>query len=160
MVEKKEQPKKKQRNAKGQFIKGNSESKGRPVGSKNKSGNIRDRLKEQLMPFLENIGEYLIQVKQQEGTKEMLYAAEKFAPYCIPKLSAMSLSADMDRPISEEQRLLELNDMYTKKELSINFKQMTVVENKVDKVAAANDPDYDPDFDVEAFLKKKYKDDK
>ena len=154
MAEEKKNPKK-ERNSKGQFVKGNKASKGRPMGSKNKAGNIRDRLKEQLEPFINNIGELLMKVKQEEGTKEMLTLAEKYMPYCWPKFSAMSLSADMDRPISEEQRLVELNDMYTKKELSINFKQMTVVDNNATKVAAENDPDYDPDFDVEAFLKKR-----
>ena len=104
------------------------------MGSKNKAGNIRDRLKEQLEPIVNNIGEYLLKVKQEEGTKEMLALAEKYMPYCWPKFSSMSLSADMDRPISEEQRLVELNDMYTKKELSINFKQMTVVDNNAAKM--------------------------
>lgn len=155
MAEDSKQKSSKQRNAKGQFVKGHKSSGGRPMGSKNKAGNIRDRLKEQLEPIVNNIGEYLLKVKEEEGTKEMLALAEKYMPYCWPKFSSMSLSADMDRPISEEQRLVELNDMYTKKELSINFKQMTVVDNNAAKVAGDNDPDYDPDFDVEAFLKKR-----
>ena len=154
MAEEKKQKPSKQRNAKGQFVKGNSASKGRPVGSKNKAGNVRDRLKDQVEPYIDNIQELLIEVKKQEGTKEMLSLVEKFMPYFMPKFSAVSLSADMDRPISEEQRLVELNDMYTKKELSINFKQMTVVDGNAAK-AAENDPDFDPDFDVEAFLKKR-----
>ena len=156
MTEGKEQ-KKKDRNAKGQFVKGRTKTGGRKMGTPNKNGNIRDRLKEQVEPYIDAIGELLIQVKQQEGTKEMLYLVEKFMPYFQPKYSAVSLSADMDRPINEEQRLIELNDMYTKKELSINFKQMTVVNNNA-KIAGDNDLDYDPDFDVEAFLRNKYKD--
>ena len=154
MSEEKE-TKKSERNAKGQFTKGHKKTGGRKLGTGNRNGNVRDRLKEQVEPFVEKISELLARVQKEEGTKEMLTLVEKFMPYFMPKYSAVALSADMDRPISEEQRLVELNDMYTKKELSINFKQMAVVDNNAAKVAGENDPDYDPDFDVEAFLKKR-----
>jgi hypothetical protein len=155
MPDKKNDTQKRERNSKGQFTKGHKKAGGRKLGTGNRSGNVRDRLKEQVEPFVDNINEYLMKVKTEEGTKEMLYLVEKFMPYFMPKYSAVALSADMDRPISEEQRLVELNDMYTKKELSINYKQMTVVDNNAAKVAGDNDPDYDPNFDVEAFLKKR-----
>ena len=155
MSDQKNDSKKPGLNAKGQFTKGHKKAGGRKLGTGNRNGNVRDRLKEQVEPFVDNISELLMKVKQEEGTKEMLTLVEKFMPYFMPKYSAVALSADMDRPISEEQRLVELNDMYTKKELSINFKQMTVVDNNAAKVAGDNDPDYDPDFDVEAFLKKR-----
>lgn len=153
--EKTNKEKSKERNARGQFVKGNHASNGRPKGSKNKCGNVRDRLKEQVEPYVDSIGELLMKVKQEEGTKEMLTLVEKFMPYFMPKFSALSLSADMDRPISEEQRLVELNERYTQKELSINFKQLTVVDNNTSKTAGDVDADYDPNFDVEAFLKKR-----
>ena len=156
MSEEKE-TKKSERNAKGQFTKGHKKTGGRKLGTGNRNGNVRDRLKEQVEPFVEKISELLARVQKEEGTKEMLTLVEKFMPYFMPKYSAVALSADMDRPISEEQRLVELNDMYTKKELSINFKQMTVVDNNAAKMAGDNDPDYDPDFDVEEFLKKRVK---
>ena len=155
MSDKKDNTAKPKRNAKGQFAKGHVKVGGRKMGTPNRNGNVRDRLKEQVEPYVDQIGELLMRVKQEEGTKEMLALVEKFMPYFMPKFSAVSLSADMDRPISEEQRLVELNDMYTKKELSINFKQMTVVDNNAAKAAADNDADYDPNFDVEAFLKKR-----
>ena len=155
MPDSKDKSEKPKRNSKGQFVKGHTKVGGRKLGTGNRNGNVRDRLKDQVEPFVDNIGELLMKVKQEEGTKEMLSLVEKFMPYFMPKYSAVALSADMDRPISEEQRLVELNDMYTKKELSINFKQMTVVDNNAAKAAVESDNDYDPNFDVEAFLKKR-----
>ena len=153
MPDNKDKSTKSERNAKGQFTKGHKKAGGRKMGVGNRNGNVRDRLKEQVEPYVDHIAELLMEVKQQEGTKEMLTLVEKFMPYFMPKFSAVSLSADMDRPISEEQRLVELNEKYTKKELSINLKQMTVVDNDAAKAAGEDDPDYDPNFDVEAYLK-------
>lgn len=134
---------------KGKFKKGHKKVGGRAAGTKNRNSNIRDRLKEQVEPFIENIAENLVKVQKEEGTAAMLSLQEKFMPYFMPKLQSMSLSADQDRPISEEERLLELDGMYTKKELSINFKTMTVVNN--DKMRGA-DPDSDEDdFDLSIF---------
>lgn len=145
--EKKE--KKASRDANGRFTKGHAKEGGRTAGTKNKTTNIRDQLKQQLQPILDNLGKYLLAVKSQDGMSEMLKTAEKFMPYYLPKLSSMSLSADQDRPISEEQRLTELDALYTKKELSINFKSMTMVNN--DKLRLS-DPDNDEDdFDLSIF---------
>lgn len=147
--EEKKEKKKSSRDANGRFTKGHAKEGGRTAGTKNKTTNIRDRLKEQLQPILDNLGEYLLMVKTQDGMSEMLKTAEKFMPYYLPKLSSMSLSADQDRPISEEQRLTELDALYTKKELSINFKTMTMVNN--DKLRLS-DPDNDEDdFDLSIF---------
>jgi hypothetical protein len=133
----------------GKFAKGHKKVGGRTAGTKNRNSNIRDRLKEQVEPFINNIAENLIKVQKEEGTAAMLSLQEKFMPYFMPKYSSMSLSADQDRPISEEERLLELDGMYTKKELSINFKTMTVVNN--DKLRSS-DPDADEDdFDLSVF---------
>ncbi len=158
MPDAKNDSQKRERNAKGQFTKGHAKKGGRKLGTPNKNGNIRDRLKEQVEPFVDNIGELLMTVKQEEGTKEMLALVEKFMPYFMPKYSAVALSADMDRPISEEQRLVELNDMYTEKEMAINIKNLTIVNKDVLKKGDADkDADFDIDFDVEAFLKKAQK---
>ena len=112
-------------------------------------GNVRDRLKEQVEPFIGEIGVLLMRVQKEEGTNEMLQRMKDFMPYFMPKYQSMSLNTDNDRPISEEQRLTELDAMYTKKELSINFKSMTMINN--DKLHA-NDPEADEDdFDLSVF---------
>lgn len=133
----------------GKFAKGHKKVGGRTVGTKNRNSSIRDILKEQLQPFINKISENLLKVQKEEGTAAMMTLQEKYMPYFVPKLQSMSLSADQDRPISEEERLLELDGLYTKKELSINFKSMTVVNN--DKMRGA-DPDSDEDdFDISIF---------
>lgn len=143
-----EQPARKEqkRKSNGQFDRGHSKIGGRQMGTKNKNGNIRDRLKEQLEPFFEDIATNLLKVQKEEGTAAMLALQEKFMPYFMPKYSSMSIGADLDRPISEEQRLLELDEMYTKKQISINIKSMVVVNNDLPK--DSDDPDDDPDFDL------------
>ena len=137
------------RNAKGQFTKGHQKKGGRKMGVKNRNGNVRDRLKEQVEPFVDEIGQILVKVEKEEGTAAMLGLMEKFMPYFMPKYSALSIGADMDRPVDEEQSLLELDAKYTKKELSINFKTMIVKNN--DAAAGDQDPDEDPDFDLSQF---------
>lgn len=133
----------------GKFAKGHKKVGGRAAGTKNRNSNIRDRLKEQVEPFIDSIMANLLKVQKEEGTAAMMALQEKFMPYFMPKYSAMSLSADQDRPVSEEERLLELDALYTKKELSINFKTMTVVNN--DKLHSS-DPDADEDdFDLSVF---------
>ena len=144
---KEEEPKKTaKRNAKGQFAKGHAKLGGRQMGTPNKNGNVRDRLKEQIEPFIEDIGVNLLKVQREEGTAAMMALQEKFMPYFMPKYSSMSIGADLDRPISEEQRLLELDEMYTKKQISINLKAMVVVDNDLPK--DNDDPDDDPNFDL------------
>ena len=141
----------KSRDSKGKFVKGRKKTGGRQLGTKNRNGNVRDRLKEQVEPFIDDIAEMLMLVKKEEGTKEMLNLMEKFMPYFMPKYSALTLGADQDRPISEEERLLELDAKYTKKELSINMKTMIVVNN--DKPKGDIDPDEDYDFDLRQLEK-------
>lgn len=138
--------KKTARKPNGQFAKGHEKRGGRKLGTKNKAGNVRDRLKEQVEPFVDQIGEMLARVQREDGTKEMLYVMEKYMPYFMPKYSTLSIGADQDRPMDEEQQLLELDAKYTKKELSINFKSMIVVNN--DAQRDESDPDDDPDFDL------------
>lgn len=143
---KKDSGKNKDRDSSGRFKKGHEKKGGRQLGTKNRAGNIRDRLKEYLEPFIDEIPINLIKVQKEEGTAAMLGLMEKFMPYCMPKYSALSIGADQDRPVDEEQRLLELDAKYTKKELSINFKTMIVVDN--DAAAGEHDPDEDPNFDL------------
>lgn len=145
----KEEPKKEKtgRNEKGQFTKGHEKRGGRQMGTKNRNSNIRDRLKEQLEPLIDKLGEYLLKIQQQEGAAEMLKTAEKYMPYCWPKYSSMAIGADLDRPISEEERLLELDQMYTKKQISINIRATQIVNNDIPR-GGDDDPDDDPDFDL------------
>jgi hypothetical protein len=134
---------------KGRFAKGHAKKGGRVAGTPNRNSNVRDRLKEQVEPFINEIAANLLKVQKEEGTAAMLALQEKFMPYFMPKYSSMALSADQDRPVSEEERLLELDAKYTKKELSINFKTMTIVDN--DKLRMS-DPDSDEDdFDLSVF---------
>ena len=134
----------------GNFAKGHKKIGGRQMGTKNRNGNVRDRLKEQIEPFIDNICENLIRVQKEEGTAAMLALQEKFMPYFMPKYSSMAIGAEHESTVSEEERLRELDALYTKKELSINFKTMIVVDN--DKPKGGDfDPDEDPDFDLSQF---------
>ena len=145
----KEDKQKRERNEKGQFTKGHKKSGGRQMGTKNRNSNVRDRLKEQIEPFVDKIAENLLRVQKEEGTAAMMSLQEKFMPYFMPKYSALTLGADQDRPISEEERLLQLDTMYTEKELSINFKSFIVVDN--DKPKGDIDPDEDYGLDLSQF---------
>lgn len=160
MKEKKEKPDEKKtragqmadRDERGRFKKGSKkpEASGRKMGTKNRNSNVRDRLKEQLEPFIDNIGEMIAKIKVEEGTKEAAYVLEKFMPYFVPKYSSVNITADDDTPVSEEQRLLELDGKYTRKELAINFKSVKIVDNDMLRADDA-DPDEDPDFDLSQF---------
>ena len=141
--------KSKLRDESGKFTKGHKKLGGRAAGTKNRNSSIRDILKEQLEPFIKEISVNLLKVQNEEGTAAMMTLQEKYMPYFVPKLQSMSLSADQDRPISEEERLLELDGLYTKKELSINFKTMTVVNN--DKMRGADPESDEDDFDLSIF---------
>ncbi len=132
----------------GKFAKGHKKVGGRQAGTPNRNSSIRDKLKEQVEPFIQNIAENLIRVQKEEGTAAMMALQEKFMPYFMPKYSSMSFSADQDRPISEEERLLELDTLYTKKEISINIKNLTIVDN--DKLRTSEDDDED-NFDLSIF---------
>lgn len=149
MATKDDKDKKKERNTKGQFEKGHAKKGGRKLGTKNLApkGNLRDRLREKLEPLIDNLDLELQKVQQEEGTAAKLALIEKFMPYFMPKYSAVSIGADNDRPLTEEQRLLELEQKYTKKMLSINIKSMVVVDNDAPRDTDV-DPDDDPDFDL------------
>lgn len=157
-TEKPEETKKKDgdksRDANGRFTKGHAKQGGRKLGTPNRAGNVRDRLKEQVEPFINEISLNLLKVQKEEGTAAMMALMEKFMPYFMPKYSALSIGADQDRPVDEEQMLLDLDAKYTKKELSINFKTMIVVDNDAAK-AGDYDPDEDPDFDLSQLEKLK-----
>lgn len=140
---------KKDRNASGRFEKGRAKTGGRKPGSKNlvPKGNLRDLLREKLEPMINTLDVELEKVQKEEGTAAKLALVEKFMPYFMPKYSAVSIGADQDRPLSEEERLKELDDKYTKKMLEINIKSMVVVDNDLPKDIDV-DPDDDPDFDL------------
>lgn len=147
--EKKDKGEKPQRKSDGRFEKGHDKVGGRVAGTPNRNSNVRDRLKAQVEPFIENIGVLLERVKKEEGTNEMLQRIKDFMPYFQPKMQSINLSADQDRPISEEERLVELDARYTKKELSINIKSMTIVDN--DKLHEIDPEADEDDFDLSIF---------
>lgn len=148
-MSKEEGKQKKERGADGKFAKGHEKKGGRKVGSKNLApkGNLRDRLREKLEPLIEELDVELQKVQKEEGTAAKLALIEKFMPYFMPKYSAVNISADQDRPLSEEERLKELDGKYTKKMLQINIKSMVVVDNDAPKDIDV-DPDNDPEFDL------------
>ena len=148
-MSKEEGKQKKERGADGKFAKGHEKKGGRKVGSKNLApkGNLRDRLREKLEPLIEELDVELQKVQKEEGTAAKLALIEKFMPYFMPKYSAVNISADQDRPLSEEERLKELDGKYTKKMLQIDIKSMVVVDNDAPKDMDV-DPDNDPEFDL------------
>ena len=114
-----EQPKKRKttsRNEKGQFTKGcaKPEGSGRKAGTKNKYGNIRDRLKEIIMPYLETDPDNIEPGAKSLATDLMkiadpndrVHAVAAILPYVVPKYTSTTITADANRPISEEEHLL------------------------------------------------------
>ena len=145
------------RNEKGQFTKGGKkpEGSGRKVGTKNKYGNIRDRLKEIIMPYLETDIDNMKPGAKSLATDLMkiadpndrVHAVAAILPYIVPKYTSTTITADANRPVSEEEHLLELDAKYTKKEVSINIKTLTIVDN--DNPNGDYDPDDDPNFNID-----------
>ncbi len=131
------------RNEKGQFVKG-SHSTGRPRGAKGRYTNARDALKEQVMPFVNNLGDLIIAIKDPGDRAD---AIAKFLPFFLPKYSSTSITAEVDRPISEEERLLELDGQYKARETQINIKTLTIVDNDKPKDGEGNVPSI-PDADL------------
>ncbi len=114
------------RNADGQFTKGRKKTGGRAPGTPNRNTSLRDAVKEQCAPLLQNLGEQLMMIADP---KDRLDALSKFVPFFLPKFSSTTISADTERPIAEEDRLLELDQAYTKRQTEISIKTITVVDN-------------------------------
>lgn len=144
-----------QRNEKGQFVKGCAKTGGRQPGTKNKYGNVRDRLKEIIMPYLEPDPDNM-----QPGTKSLatdlmaiddpndrVHAVAAILPYIVPKFTSTTITADSNRPISEEEHLLEMDAKYTKTQIHIDVTSLTIVDN--DNPDGDYDPDDDPDFNID-----------
>ena len=137
----KEEKKKKSsttRNAKGQFVKGAAKpaNSGRKPGTPNKYGNIRDRLKSIILPYLntdpdapeKTLGKDLMRLDSDQRVD----AIAKYLPFLVPKYSSTTITADANRPVAEEDRLLDLDKEYKKKETEITIKTLTVVDNDND----------------------------
>ena len=127
------------------FAKGHKKVGGRQLGTKNKYGNVRDRLKEKIDPFLDNLDELIQRAIKEDGAAAGLAAIEKFMPYFTPKFSSVSLGAEQDRPLSEEEALMDMDAKYKKKELEINIKSLTIVNNDIphDDVNDTDEQDFD-----------------
>lgn len=144
-----------ERNAKGQFVKGRAKTGGRAAGTKNKYGNIRDRLKEIILPYLtldpddDGIGgkSLIRDLARIDDPNDRAHVIAVYMPYVVPKYTATTITADVDRPIDEEQQLLELDKNLTKKETTITLKQVTIVDNDSPATSAPRITDYDPDED-------------
>ena len=126
------------RNAKGQFVKGAAKpaNSGRKPGTPNKYGNIRDRLKSIILPYLntdpdapeKTLGKDLMRLDSDQRVD----AIAKYLPFLVPRYSSTTITADANRPVAEEDRLLDLDKEYKKKETEITIKTLTVVDNDND----------------------------
>lgn len=150
------------RNAKGQFVKGKPKTGGRQKGTKNKYGNIRDRLKDIILPYLtldpedSGIGgkSLIRDLAKIDDPNDRAHVIAAYMPYVVPKYSSTTITADANRPIDEEQQLLEMDEQYTKNELTITLKKVTIVDNDNSQASGTPprltdfDPDEDDDFDI------------
>ena len=132
------------RNAKGQFVKGTEkiENSGRKQGTPNKYGNVRDRLKAIILPYLNPDPD--VDAKTNTLFKDLMKLdnpatradlVSKFLPFIVPKYSSTTISADSERPMAEEERLLELDKEYKKNEkirrqTEVSIKTLTIVDNE------------------------------
>ena len=159
-------PEPKPKSVGGKFQKGREKTGGRKPGSKNKYGNIRDRLKDVIMPYLETDPDNMAKDKNGlaaptlitdiikiDDPKDRAEVIAKYLPFVVPKYSSTTITADANRPVDEEQELLDLDAQYTKKELTLTLKEVTIVDNdKTGNTAAPPITDFDPDeeddFDI------------
>jgi hypothetical protein len=159
-----EKARKPDKDASGKFAKGRDKTGGRKAGTKNKYGNIRDRLKSIIMPYLETDPEQMKNPKVPSFAKDIMAiddpkdraeVVSKYLPFIVPKYSSTTITADANRPVDEEQELLELDQAYTKKELTLTLKEVTIVNNDVATTPPPPitdfDPDEDDDFDIESL---------
>ncbi len=158
------------RNAKGQFVKGTEkiENSGRKQGTPNKYGNVRDRLKAIILPYLNPDPD--VDMKANTLLKDLMKIdnpatradlVSKFLPFIVPKYSSTTISADSERPMAEEERLLELDKEYKKNEkirrqTEVSIKTLTIVDNNngketslpqsyIDECMSADEEDNDDD---------------
>lgn len=158
------------RNAKGQFVKGTEkiENSGRKPGTPNKYGNVRDRLKAIILPYLNPDPD--VDMKTNTLFKDLMKIdnpatradlVSKFLPFIVPKYSSTTISADSERPMAEEERLLELDKEYKKNEkirrqTEVSIKTLTIVDNDngkettlpqsyIDECKSADEEDNDED---------------
>jgi hypothetical protein len=122
------------RNAKGQFVKGAAKpaNSGRKPGVTNKYGNIRDRLKDIIMPYITDDPDVKKSLSADlmaiDDPVDRIDAVAKLMPFIVPKYSSTTISADNSRPMAEEDRLLELDKQYKKTQTEINIKTLTVFD--------------------------------
>lgn len=136
-------------------MKGCIKTGGRQPGTKNKYGNIRDRLKEIIMPYLEadpdnmqpNQKTLALDLQRIDDPNDRVHAVAAILPYIVPKYTSTTITADANRPISEEEHLLEMDAKYTESQISIDIKTLTIVDN--DNLSGDYDPDDDPDFNID-----------
>lgn len=126
------------------FKKGRVKTGGRKLGTKNKYGNIRDRLRNIIEPYLNpdstmkhTLADDLMRI---EDPKDRADTVSKFMPFVAAKYSAVQFGTDNERPVTEENRLLELDNKYKKSEVEIKMKSITVVDNDNEGKETSLDP--------------------
>lgn len=107
---------------------------GRKAGTPNKvTKEVRESLKDAITGYLNGINDKgyslaadLMAIDEPAGR---LAIVAKFLPYVAPKLQSISFNSDESRNLTVEQRLAELDEDFTKKETTINIKNLKIVNN-------------------------------
>ena len=107
---------------------------GRKAGTPNKvTKEVRESLKDAITGYLNGINDKgyslasdLMAIDEPAGR---LAIVAKFLPYVAPKLQSISFNRDESRNLTVEQRLAELDEDFTKKETTINIKNLKIVNN-------------------------------
>ena len=98
---------------------------GRKIGSKNKlSSNIRSKLKDQLDPFLDNIGRDLAEI---DDPKERVQAIVSLLPFCAPKMQSIDMNAKQEHDISIEKSLIALDERFSEKKAELMRRKIKLV---------------------------------
>ena len=91
---------------------------GRPPGSPNKVSRMaKEILKEQLLPFVNNLGEQLMLV---DDVEKRLKLVATLLGYIMPKEMAATSKSDENRDLGTEQALAELDKQYDEREIAID----------------------------------------
>lgn len=118
------------------FQKGREKTGGRKKGVKNKTSNIRDRLKALFLPYIDGTDPIVNLENDLKSLppEERVMVVSKYLPFVIPKFTSTTITQDSERPLSEEQHLLEIDNAY-KQQAQIKIQQLTIVNGDTGKTA-------------------------
>lgn len=88
-----------------------------------------------------------LDLQRIDDPNDRVHAVAAILPYIVPKYTSTTITADANRPISEEEHLLEMDAKYKKTEIHIDINSLTIVDNDNGEY----DPDDDPDFNIDEF---------